>query len=84
VRVSIDLSDAEIAWIDRAVATGLFESRDAAIKSAIDGALGYGWDDATIAEAYRRGYEAHPADADLGEAGLGLLAETIRSQSKRS
>jgi Arc/MetJ-type ribon-helix-helix transcriptional regulator len=78
VQVSIELSSAEVAWIDRAVANGLFESREAAIKGAINGAIGSGLDDAAIAEAYRRGYEAHPEDEQLGELGLRLLGESIQ------
>lgn len=78
MQVSIELSNADVAWIDRAVSNGLFESREAAIKSAISGALGSGLDDAAIAEAYRKGYEAYPEDERLSEFGLRLLSEAIQ------
>lgn len=81
MQVSIELSSAEVAWIDRAVANGLFESREAAIKGAINGAIGSGLDDAAIAEAYRRGYEAHPEDEQLGQLGLRLLGNRFSARS---
>lgn len=84
MRVAIDLSDAEVAWIDRAVAVGLFESRDAAIRAAIDGAIGTGLDDAAIAEAYRRAYKVNPEGKELGELGLQLLSESMQAQTGSS
>lgn len=78
MQVSVELSDAEVAWIDRAVSNGLFASREDAIRSAINGAIDVGLDDAAIAEAYRRAYEAYPEDERLGESALQLLGESIQ------
>lgn len=80
MRVSIELSEAEVAWIDRAVANGLFASRDAAIQSAIHGAVGDGLNEGAIEEAYRRGYSDHPEDGSAGEAGLRFLANAVRPE----
>ncbi len=80
MQVSVELSAAEVAWIDQAVANGLFESRDAAIRGAINGAIGDSLDDAAIGEAYRRAYEEHPEDEGLGEAGLQLLSQRIQAE----
>lgn len=80
VRVSVELSHAKVAWIDRAVSNGLFESREAAIRGAINGPIGAGADQAAIAEAYRRAYAEQPEDEAIGGAGVRLLREALEQK----
>jgi hypothetical protein len=81
VRVSIDLSDAELVWVDRAVENELFEDRDTAIRGVMEGSFG---DDAATAQAYRRAYSRHPVHERYAAAGLAFLSDALRIASSRA
>lgn len=81
VRVSIEISEAELAWVDHAVENGLFPSREAAVRGAMDGSL-EALDDVAIAEAYRRAYARQPAAEGHAKAGLAFLSDALQAERR--
>jgi len=75
-QIAIRLADADLERLDAAVARGLYPTRAAAVRAAVERLL-RDEREQEIAEQYRRAYEAHPQDESLGRAGLELMAELI-------
>lgn len=83
MRVSIDFSEAEIVWADRAVANGLFEDREMAIRGVMGGSFG-DLGDTAIAKAYSHAYSKRPASTGDSEIGLAFLSGALRAERGES
>jgi Arc/MetJ-type ribon-helix-helix transcriptional regulator len=83
VQIAVRLPDEDLERLDAAVARGSYPSRAAAVRAGLQRLL-RDERETQIAEAYRQGYAAEPADPEIGEAGLELgttlLAEAEGSQ----
>lgn len=75
-RIDVELPDAAIEAVDRAVAAGRFPDRAAALEEAVQRLL----ESVDIADMYERAYAEHPEDGKYGLAGLGLLADRVRAE----
>lgn len=78
-RIDVELPEAAIEALDRAVAAGRFPDRATALKEAVQRLL----ESVDIADAYRRAYVENPEDEQYGLAGLGLLADRVRAERSR-
>lgn len=77
-RIAIELSDRELEQLDRVVARGDFDSREAALHEALRNALCPDEDELT--EAYRRAYDQAPEDGAWRDVGLRLAADSLRCE----
>jgi Arc/MetJ-type ribon-helix-helix transcriptional regulator len=76
VQIAVRLPDEDLERLDAAVARGSYPSRAAAVRAGLRRLL-VDEREARIAEAYRRGYAADPADREVGETGLTLGAALL-------
>jgi Arc/MetJ-type ribon-helix-helix transcriptional regulator len=80
-RIAVELSQSELDSLDLAVSQGAFESREAAVQSALRTVLRRPGDE-DIAEAYKQAYGGVPEDEKWGTAGLRLAAESVRGRRR--
>jgi Arc/MetJ-type ribon-helix-helix transcriptional regulator len=80
VQIAVRLPDEDLVRLDAAVARGSYPSRAAAVRAGLHLLLREERE-AQIAEAYRRGYAAQPANREIGETGLALGAALLADQS---
>jgi Arc/MetJ-type ribon-helix-helix transcriptional regulator len=73
IQVPVRLTEAEVAALDEAVASGRFPNRSAALRAGL-GRLLSDERERAIDEAYARGYAKHPQEEWIGQLGLAGLA----------
>lgn len=82
-QIAIRLPERDLEQLDDAVARGVFPSRAAAMRTALERLL-HEQREREIAEEYRRAYAAQPVDAedgDIGRLGLQLGTELYMPES---
>lgn len=80
-QIAVRLTAVDLARLDESVARGRYASRAAAVRAGLERVLREERD-RDLAEAYRRGYGAQPAEAAFGQAGLELMAEAVRAEEQ--
>ncbi len=80
--VQTRLDEAELAALDKAVASGRFASRSEALRAGL-ALLLREEQERRIEAAYRRGYGAVPQEPWLGELGLSLLEAAVAAERDR-
>lgn len=78
-QVPVRLSPRDLEALDELIAGGDFANRSDALRAGLARLL---WEhrERDIDAAYRRGYEAHPQEAWIGEVGLSGLAAFHRGE----
>jgi Arc/MetJ-type ribon-helix-helix transcriptional regulator len=82
-QLAVRLSDEDLAALDKAIASGRFPSRAAAVREGLSRLLGEERE-REIEEAYRRGYGTHPQEAWVGEVGLAGFAALVAAEEPDS
>ena len=78
-QVPVRLTERDLAELDRLVEAGAFASRSEALRAGLAAVLREARE-RDIEQAYRRGYERHPQESWVGEAGLAGLAAFHRAE----
>jgi len=79
VQIAVRLADAEIDYLDAAVARGTFPSRAAGVRAGLQRLL-QADREAEIERAYRRAHARHPEEPGIGEAGLAHGARLLADE----
>jgi Arc/MetJ-type ribon-helix-helix transcriptional regulator len=80
-QIPLRIADRDLSVLDDLIASGRFASRSAALRAGLDLLLRDERERA-IEEAYRRGYEAHPQETWVGEAGLAAFAAFVAAEER--
>ena len=78
-QVPVRLTDRDLAALDQLVDAGVFANRSDALRAGLT-ALDREQRERELEAAYRRGYEAHPQEPWIGEAGLAGLGSFARAE----
>jgi Arc/MetJ-type ribon-helix-helix transcriptional regulator len=81
VQIPVRIAEEDLSELDAAIARGSYPNRSAALRAAL-ALLLREEREREIVEAYRRGYGEHPQEEEIGETGLALWAERIRSEGR--
>jgi Arc/MetJ-type ribon-helix-helix transcriptional regulator len=79
VQVPVRLTDADLAALDRAVASGRFPNRSDVLRAGLKAILREERE-REIEEAYRRGYGKYPQEEWVGQAGLAAFEAWHRAE----
>jgi Arc/MetJ-type ribon-helix-helix transcriptional regulator len=80
-QIPLRISDRDLSALDDLIARGRFASRSSALRAGLDLLLRTERERA-LEEAYRRGYEAHPQETRVGEAGLAAFAAFVEAEER--
>jgi Arc/MetJ-type ribon-helix-helix transcriptional regulator len=78
-QLAIRIPTEQLQQLDVLIKRGLFANRTEALRAALARLLADARDEA-IADSYRRGYERHPQEEWVGQAGADLLAAAAAAQ----
>ena len=82
-RVAVRVAESDLAALDAAIERGSFANRSDALRVGL-GRILRDARDQEIAEAYRRGYGAHPQEEWIGEVGFAALVALDRAERGES
>jgi Arc/MetJ-type ribon-helix-helix transcriptional regulator len=83
-QIPLRISDRDLSALDDLIARGRFASRSSALRAGLDllHLLLRTERERALEEAYRRGYEAHPQETRVGEAGLAAFAAFVEAEER--
>jgi len=81
IQIAVRLSDEDVSALDRAIASGRFRNRAAALRQGLERLLREERE-REIDEAYRRGYGEQPQESWVGQAGLATFAAFVATEEK--